>query len=112
MEIYNDVAYDLLDPHREVSGLEDLPQVIIMEDDDARVHLRNLGVHRVASEEEALNLVSVGIRDVRDRVWMAGGCFVVHSCVGWPKVDAAHHMILAPLSPPWPLLTRASALPF
>ena len=30
-----------------------------MEDDDQRVHLRNLGVHRVGSEEEALNLVGI-----------------------------------------------------
>jgi hypothetical protein len=33
------------------------PQVIIQEDEEGRVHLRNLSCHPAASEEEALNLV-------------------------------------------------------
>ena len=46
MEIYNEVAYDLLDPSREVKDLDDLPRVVIMEDEDGKYHLRNLSVHR------------------------------------------------------------------
>lgn len=57
MEIYNEVGYDLLDPNREVSGLEDLPRVQAMEGDDGEVHLRNLALHKAATEEDALNLV-------------------------------------------------------
>lgn len=37
--------------------MEDLPRVHIMEDEDGRLHMRNLSLHTVASEEEALNLV-------------------------------------------------------
>ena len=58
MEIYNEVGYDLLDPGRDISGLQDLPRVQAMEDEDGGVHLRNLALHKAASEEEALNLVS------------------------------------------------------
>ncbi len=32
-----------------------------MEDDDARMHVRNLSAHRTSNEEEALNLVSFHI---------------------------------------------------
>lgn len=33
------------------------PQVVVQEDDEGRIHLRNLSRHRAATEEEALNLV-------------------------------------------------------
>lgn len=58
MEIYNEVGYDLLDPGREVAGLDDLPKVQAMEGEEGKVHLRNLALHKAASQEEALNLVS------------------------------------------------------
>ena len=32
-----------------------------MEDDDQRIHFKNLSVHRANTEEEALNLVSPGL---------------------------------------------------
>lgn len=32
-------------------------QVYIQEDEEQRIHFKNLSVHRAASEEEALNLV-------------------------------------------------------
>lgn len=60
LELYNETGYDLLDPEREVKGMEDLPQVYIMEDDDGKTHFRNLAVHRATSEEEALNLLFLG----------------------------------------------------
>ena len=58
LELYNEAGYDLLDPGREARALEDLPRVGVLEDDDGRLHIRNLSLHRVTTEEEALNLVS------------------------------------------------------
>ena len=57
LEIYNEAGYDLLAPVTEARVVEDLPRVHIMEDEDGRLHMRNLSLHIVASEEEALNLV-------------------------------------------------------
>ncbi|RVE66374.1 hypothetical protein OJAV_G00106690 [Oryzias javanicus] len=60
LEIYNEVGYDLLDPRHEASQLEDLPKVLIMEDTDQNIHLRNLSLQQAANEEEALNLLFLG----------------------------------------------------
>uniref|UniRef100_A0A3B3DAG2 Kinesin family member 6 n=1 Tax=Oryzias melastigma TaxID=30732 RepID=A0A3B3DAG2_ORYME len=60
LEIYNEVGYDLLDPRHEASRLEDLPKVLIMEDTDQNIHLRNLSLQQAANEEEALNLLFLG----------------------------------------------------
>ncbi|XP_077439701.1 kinesin-like protein KIF6 [Vanacampus margaritifer] len=60
LEIYNEVGYDLLDSRHEASQLEDLPKVIIMEDTDQNIHLRNLSLQQSANEEEALNLLFLG----------------------------------------------------
>ena len=59
VEIYNEAGYDLLDPAREgaVADLSELPRVGVLEDDDGRLHMRNLSLHRAGNEEEALNLV-------------------------------------------------------
>ena len=57
LEIYNEAGYDLLAPVTEARVVEDLPRVHIMEDEDGRLHMKNLSLHIVASEEEALNLV-------------------------------------------------------
>ncbi|XP_029900557.1 kinesin-like protein KIF6 [Myripristis murdjan] len=60
LEIYNEVGYDLLDTRHEASRLEDLPKVVIMEDPDQNIHLRNLSLQQSANEEEALNLLFLG----------------------------------------------------
>ncbi|XP_044230917.1 kinesin-like protein KIF6 [Thunnus albacares] len=60
LEVYNEVGYDLLDPRQEASRLEDLPKVMIMEDPDQNIHLRNLSLQQSANEEEALNLLFLG----------------------------------------------------
>ncbi|XP_047467305.1 kinesin-like protein KIF6 [Mugil cephalus] len=60
LEIYNEMGYDLLDSRHEASRLEDLPKVMIMEDSDQNVHLRNLSLQQSANEEEALNLLFLG----------------------------------------------------
>ena len=57
LEIYNEAGYDLLAPALAAQVVEDLPRVHIMEDDGGKLHMRNLSLHPVASEEEALNLV-------------------------------------------------------
>ncbi len=57
-EIYNEAAYDLLAATGDaVRSLDDLQRVHLLEDSEAHVHLRNLSVHRAATEEDALNLV-------------------------------------------------------
>ncbi|XP_044022940.1 kinesin-like protein KIF6 isoform X2 [Siniperca chuatsi] len=60
LEIYNEMGYDLLDSRHEASRLEDLPKVMIMEDPDQNIHLRNLSLQPSANEEEALNLLFLG----------------------------------------------------
>ncbi|XP_023575957.1 kinesin-like protein KIF6 [Octodon degus] len=60
LEIYNECGYDLLDPRHEASRLEDLPKVIILEDPDQNIHLKNLSLHQATTEEEALNLLFLG----------------------------------------------------
>ena len=57
LEVYNEAGYDLLAPAVEARVVEDLPRVHIMEDDEGRLHMRNLSLHAVATEEKALNLV-------------------------------------------------------
>lgn len=60
LEIYNENGYDLLDSSREAKKLEDLPKVYLMEDDENRVHIRNLASIPAVNEEEALNLLFIG----------------------------------------------------
>ncbi|CEG37054.1 kinesin-like protein kif6 [Plasmopara halstedii] len=58
LEIYNNQGYDLLDPnHESTTSLEDLPRVAMLEDEDGNCHLRNLSMHPVTTEEDALNLL-------------------------------------------------------
>lgn len=62
LEIYNDAGYDLLDPSLEdnAKALEDLPRVILQEDEGGNIHLKNLSAHKATTEEEALNLLFLG----------------------------------------------------
>jgi len=66
LELYNDRAYDLLDPsHEGPSGtgepkLENLPRVSLLEDEDGSLHFRNLGSFPASNVDEALNLLFVG----------------------------------------------------
>ncbi|RLN31631.1 hypothetical protein BBJ28_00015685, partial [Nothophytophthora sp. Chile5] len=61
LEIYNNQGYDLLDPnHESTKSLEDLPRVAMLEDEDGNCHLRNLSMHPVVAEEDALNLLFLG----------------------------------------------------
>ncbi|KAK2187568.1 hypothetical protein NP493_161g00027 [Ridgeia piscesae] len=60
LEIYNESGYDLLDPKHEAAKLEDLPKVLLMEDSDQNIHLKNLSTQEASNEEEALNLLFLG----------------------------------------------------
>ncbi|KAF4316189.1 hypothetical protein BBO99_00007404 [Phytophthora kernoviae] len=61
LEIYNNQGYDLLDPNHETTkSLDDLPRVAMLEDEDGNCHLRNLSMHPVTTEEDALNLLFLG----------------------------------------------------
>lgn len=60
LEIYNECGYDLLDPKHEGAKLEDLPRATLFEDGEGSIHLKNLSLHPVTSEEEALNWLFMG----------------------------------------------------
>ena len=71
LEVYNEAGYDLLDPDREARVLEDLRRVHVMEDEAGAVHIRNLSMHRAATEEEALNLVGRACPSIADCVMLS-----------------------------------------
>ena len=61
LELYNESGYDLLASNdAEVSKLDDMPKVTMLEDEDGNYHFRNLSVNQVHSEEDALNLLFLG----------------------------------------------------
>ncbi len=60
LEIYNNDGYDLLDSTHETSKLEDMRKVAMLEDEDGNYHLKNLSMHPVSSEEDALNCLFLG----------------------------------------------------
>eukprot|EP00730_Choanoeca_flexa_P009429 TRINITY_DN12646_c4_g1_i11.p2 TRINITY_DN12646_c4_g1~~TRINITY_DN12646_c4_g1_i11.p2 ORF type:complete len:662 (+),score=176.32 TRINITY_DN12646_c4_g1_i11:95-2080(+) len=60
LEIYNQAGYDLLDPRNDIKAMEDLPKVTLLEDGAGGVHLKNLSMVPVNSEEEALNALFLG----------------------------------------------------
>ncbi|CAM9857781.1 unnamed protein product [Chrysoparadoxa australica] len=60
LEIYNNQGQDLLDPAHETQKQEDIKQVALLEDEEGNIHLRNLSMYLVATEEEALNYLFIG----------------------------------------------------
>lgn len=60
LEIYNDNGYDLLDPKHEVSKMEDLARVELLDAGSGDVYLKNLSKNTVATEEAALNALFLG----------------------------------------------------
>jgi len=60
LELYNEQGFDLLDPSHETKTLEDLPKVMMLEDEHGNFHLKNLSMHTADSEEDALNLLFLG----------------------------------------------------
>jgi kinesin family protein 6/9 len=60
LEIYNEDGFDLLDENQGTRNLSDLPKVIPREDQNERITLTNLSMHRADAEEDALNLLFIG----------------------------------------------------
>jgi len=60
LEIYNNDGYDLLSRDDTAQKLEELPKVMLREDDDGNIHLRNLSVNMAQKAEDALNLLFMG----------------------------------------------------
>lgn len=60
LEIYNNDGYDLLSREDTAQKLEDLPKIMLREDDDGNIHLRNLSVNTAQKMEDALNLLFLG----------------------------------------------------
>ncbi|KAK9870098.1 hypothetical protein WA026_006192 [Henosepilachna vigintioctopunctata] len=61
LEIYNEVGYDLLSPKQIIaSKLEEFPRVFMLEDAKGEAHLRNLSIHSVFTEKEAMRLLFLG----------------------------------------------------
>jgi kinesin family protein 6/9 len=59
LEIYNQSGYDLLTDNT-VATIQDIPKVTMLEDEFGYFNFKNLSIHPVASEEEALNLLFQG----------------------------------------------------
>lgn len=60
LEIYNEGGYDLLDPNHEITKMEDLPRVELLDTGGGDVVLKNLSQNAVGSEEDALNALFIG----------------------------------------------------
>jgi kinesin family protein 6/9 len=60
LEIYNENGYDLLDQRHSQVSLEDWSKIELFEDEFGNIHLKNLSIHKVGSEDEALNLLMMG----------------------------------------------------
>ncbi|XP_061751663.1 kinesin-like protein KIF6 isoform X3 [Nerophis ophidion] len=98
LEIYNEMGYDLLDPRQEASRLEDLPKVIILEDPDHNIHIKNLSMLQSANEEEALNHLFLGdtnrmiAENPMNQASTRSHCiFTVHLCMREPGSDTLRH---------------------
>lgn len=60
LEIYNNDGFDLLHEDSKARNLEDLPKVIIRENQNKQFLMYNLSVHKVENEEDALLHLMVG----------------------------------------------------
>lgn len=60
LEIYNENGYDLLHPGFSSGRIEDLKKVQLLEDAANQIHTKNLTVHPIKSEDEAMQLLYLG----------------------------------------------------
>ena len=61
LEIYNENGYDLLsEEHAASTTLEEMQRVHLMEDEGGNYHFKNLSIHPVSNEEDALNKLFIG----------------------------------------------------
>lgn len=61
LELYNESGYDLLDPHHDVKQMDDLAKVQILEDGGGGVRIRNLSTVPIATEEDGINQLFIGL---------------------------------------------------
>ena len=60
LEIYNENGYDLLDQRHAQASLDAWNKIELFEDDFGNIHLKNLSIHKIGSEDEALDLLIMG----------------------------------------------------
>lgn len=60
LEIYNENGYDLLHSGLSSGRIEDLKKVQLLEDSQQQIHIKNLTVHPIKSEDEAMQLLYMG----------------------------------------------------
>ena len=60
LEIYNENGYDLLDHKHVESTFDDWIKIALFEDDSGNIHLKNLSIHKVESEDDAIDLLMMG----------------------------------------------------
>jgi hypothetical protein len=60
MEIYNEVAYDLLGVSEVSTYIDAFPRVTLQDDETGTLNLRNLSLHAVSTVEEAVDLFLFG----------------------------------------------------
>lgn len=60
MEIYNEYGYDILEPKHSESPMEKWTKIQLYEDTYGNLHLKNLSIHQIYSEQEGIDLVMMG----------------------------------------------------
>jgi kinesin family member 6/9 len=60
LEIYNENGYDLLEQKHAETDFEKWSKITLFEDKSQNLHLKNLSIHTVENEQDALNLLITG----------------------------------------------------
>jgi len=60
LEIYNENGFDLLDHKHVESQFDDWNKIQLFEDDYGNIHLKNLSIHKIESEDDAIDLLMMG----------------------------------------------------
>lgn len=60
LEIYNEQGFDLLDKKHAETAFEKWSKITLFEDQNQNLHLKNLSIHQIDSEQDALNLLVTG----------------------------------------------------
>jgi len=60
LEIYNENGYDLLDKKHAESSIEKWNKINLFEDDYGNIHMKNITIHKVNSEDDAIDLLMMG----------------------------------------------------
>jgi kinesin family protein 6/9 len=60
MEIYNESAYDLLDSAHAEQSMDTWTKIQLYEDQYGNLHMKNLSIHQVRSEQDGIDLLMMG----------------------------------------------------